>query len=687
MKYLALLLFAAAPAVTSLPAQERPSDTLLTVGRYLDYETVGEPKASPDGSQVIFTRRSVDKIKDTFESTLWIMNADGGKLRFLSKGSSPVWSRDGTRIAFLMEGEPGGNQLHIRYMDAEGSVTQVTRAMKPPANPSWSPDGRWIGFSMFVPSDPAWKIDLPSAPSGAQWTKAPRIVESLHYRADRTGYLENGFTHLFVVPATGGTPRQITKGDWNVGARTSGLPGGVGFDWLPDGRTLIVDGNDAGDAERLYRRSHVYAVDLATGDKRRLTTQEGSWSNPEVSPDGKLIAFTGQPAGVHSYHTDDLYTMAADGSGMTLRSAGFDRDPGGVVWAPDGKGLYFVAQDRGTSNLWYAALGAAPRQVTSGTHMLAAPSLARSGVAFAVRTNPSLPPDVVRIDLKKPSGLTQLTEVNADLLAGTRMGEVEEIWYTSSGGARVQGWLVKPPSFDPARKYPLILEIHGGPHGMYNVGFNYSFQNFAANGFVVLYTNPRGSTGYGSSFGNAIFRAYPSVDYDDLMAGVDTAIGRGYIDDKRMFVGGCSGGGVLSSWVIGHTDRFAAAAVRCPVIDWLSFAGQTDIPMFTYNFFEKPFWEDPAAWLKQSSLMYVGNVKTPTMLMTGVLDQRTPMPQTEEYYSALKMRGIPAVLLRFENEWHGTGSRPSNWMRTQLYMMSWYNKWGGAKPTVPVGGH
>src|SRR5687767_14850266 len=496
---------------------------------------------------------------------------------------------------------------------------------------------------------------MPQAPSGAQWTKAPKIVETLHYRADRTGYLENGYTHLFVVPSTGGTPRQITRGEWNVGARGSGLPGGVGFAWLPDGRTIIVDGNDASDAERMYRRSNLSAVDLASGEKRRLTTQDGSWSDPEVSPDGKLIAFTGQPDGVYSYHTADLYTIAPDGSGMTLRSPGLDRDPGGVVWAPDGKGVYFVAQDRGTSNLWYAALGAAPRQVTSGTHMLSAPSVSRSGIAFAVRTNPSLPPDVVRIDLKKPSAISQLTEVNADLLTGTRLGEVEEIWYTSSGGARVQGWLVKPPSFDPAKKYPLILEIHGGPHGMYNVGFNYSFQNFAANGFVVLYTNPRGSTGYGSSFGNAIFRAYPSVDYDDLMAGVDTAIGRGYIDDKRMFVGGCSGGGVLSSWVIGHTDRFAAAAVRCPVIDWLSFAGQTDIPLFTYNFFEKPFWEDPAAWLKQSSLMYVGNVKTPTMLMTGVLDQRTPMPQTEEYYSALKMRGAPAVLLRFENEWHGLG--------------------------------
>ena len=676
-----------APLAGALPAQEKPSDTLLTVGRYLDYETVGEPTVSPDGSQVIFTRRSVDKIKDTFESTLWIMAADGGKLRFLTKGSSPVWSPDGTRIAFLQEGEPGGNQIHVRYMDAEGAVTQITRSAKPAANPAWSPDGNWIGFSMFVPKDPDWKIDLPPAPTGASWTKAPKIVGTLHYRADRTGYLDDGYTHLFVVPATGGTPRQVTRGEWNVGPRGSGIPGGVGFVWLPDGRTMVVDGNDSPDAERQYRRSNLYAVDVMTGARRRLTTEDGTWSGPRLSPDGKLIAFTGQPAGSYSYHADDLYTIAADGSGMTNRSAGLDRDPGNLAWAPDGKGIYFVTQDRGSSNVWYAGLGTAPKQLTTGTHLISALSVARNGAAFAVRTNPSRPPDIIRIDLKKPSSLVQLTDVNADLMTGTRVGEVEEIWYTSTGGARIQGWLVKPPSFDPSKKYPMILEIHGGPHSMYTVGFNYSFQNFAANGFVVLYTNPRGSTGYGSSFGNAIYRAYPSVDYDDLMAGVDTAIGRGYIDEQRMFVGGCSGGGVLSSWVIGHTDRFAAAAVRCPVIDWLSFAGETDIPLFTYNFFEKPFWEDPMPWLKQSSLMYVGNVKTPTMLMTGVLDQRTPMPQTEEYYSALKMRGVPAVLLRFENEWHGTSSRPSNWMRTQLYMMSWYNKWGGPAPRVPIGGN
>ena len=267
--------------------------------------------------------------------------------------------------------------------------------------------------------------------------------------------------------------------------------------------------------------------------------------------------------------------------------------------------------------------------------------------------------------------------VNDDVLQGKRLAKVEEVWYGSSGGARVQAWIVKPPAFDPAKKYPLILEIHGGPFAMYSVGFSYMFQNFAAGGYVVLFVNPRGSTGYGTAFSNGIDHNYPGPDYDDLMAGVDTVVGRGYIDPKRMFVSGCSGGGVLSSWVIGHTTRFAAAAVRCPVIDWMSMAGETDIPLFTYSFFDAPFWDKPDQWLAHSSLMYVGKVTTPTLLMTGELDRRTPIPQSEEYFAALKVRHVPAVLLRFSGEFHGTGSKPSNFMRTQLYMMSWFQKWSG----------
>ena len=221
----------------------------------------------------------------------------------------------------------------------------------------------------------------------------------------------------------------------------------------------------------------------------------------------------------------------------------------------------------------------------------------------------------------------------------------------------------------------MILEIHGGPFAMYEGRFVFNYQAFASEGFVVLYTNPRGSTGYGEAFSQAIDRAYPSVDYNDLIGGIDAVVAQGYVDEKRMYVGGCSGGGVLSSWVIGQTDRFAAAAVRCPVVNWMSMAGTTDIPQFTYSFFDKPFWEDPDAWLKTSSLMYVGNVSTPVLVMTGEEDLRTPMAQSEEYYAALKMRGVPAKLMRFDSEYHGTGSKPSNAMRTMLYMMSWYNDW------------
>jgi dipeptidyl aminopeptidase/acylaminoacyl peptidase len=218
-----------------------------------------------------------------------------------------------------------------------------------------------------------------------------------------------------------------------------------------------------------------------------------------------------------------------------------------------------------------------------------------------------------------------------------------------------------------------MLSIHGGPHSMYNVAFNFGWQEHAANGYVVLYTNPRGSTGYGSAFGNAIKRAYPGKDYDDLMAGVDAVIAKGYVDTQNMFVYGCSGGGVLTAWIVGKTDRFAAASANCPVTNWLSFVGTTDGASWYRNFDKLP-WEDPSEHLRRSPLMLVGNVKTPTMLMTGVNDLRTPISQTEEYYEALKVRKVPTAMIRFNDEWHGTSSKPSNFARTQLYLREWFTR-------------
>lgn len=678
-----LLLTLAIPGATV--AQEKPVDTLLTVDKYMDLEQVADPQLSPDGGQVVYTRRWVNKVTDRWESALWIVNADGSRNRFLGKGSNPAWSPDGTRIAYLADGEPRGTQVFVRYMDAEGAVSQVTRHEQTPANVKWSPDGRWLSFSAIVPKQTPWEVSMPTPPRGATWTPAPRHVDRLHYRQDRVGYMESGYSHLFVVPVEGGTPRQLTSGDWNVGARFDYLAAGVGYSWAPDGRTVYVEGFADSTADRNYVNSHVYAIDVASGRRRQLTTENGAWGNPHVSPDGRRIAYTGfLTAARPSYHARELYVMGTDGSGARKISGDVDRDVGNPLWSADGATIYWTSDDRGTTRLFLTTVAdGRARAITTGPQIVTLTSLAR-GAGVGLRATPHAPPDVVRYDFRaSPSpAVTQLTRVNEDLLANVRLGAVEELWYTSTNGTRVQGWVVKPPSFDPSKKYPLIMEIHGGPHGMYNTGFSYMYQNFAANGYVVLYTNPRGSTGYGSAFGNAIQRRYPGVDYDDLMAGVDTVIGRGYVDTRRMYVGGCSGGGVLSSWVIGHTDRFAAAAVRCPVINWLSFAGQTDVPLFTYNFFDKPFWEDPKPWLETSPLMYVGNVKTPTLIMTGELDLRTPMPQSEEYYSALQMRGVPSALLRFEGEYHGTSSRPSNFMRTQLYMMSWYQKWPKPAPSA-----
>jgi dipeptidyl aminopeptidase/acylaminoacyl peptidase len=677
---LPLLAVLAVPA----PAQETASDTLLTVQHYLNWEQVGDPQISPDGSQIVFTRGWVNRQEDRWESGIWIMQADGSRPRFVIKGSALRWSPDGTRILYLAEGEPKGTQIFVRWMDAEGAVSQVTRLQSTPVSVRWAPDGRSISFAMLVRDPERWEIAMPSAPTGATWTAAPRIVRSLHYRQDRRGFMERGFVHLFIVPADGGTERQLTRGAWNVGARFDYLEGGVGYDWTPDGRQIVFDGLRDTLADFNYRNSHLYVLDVAGGAIRQLTTRPGTWADPHVSPDGRTVAFTGTDSAQYSYSVEPLHVIGLDGSGLRTLTADLDRDPGSLHWAPDGSGLYFTAGDRGTANVHFAALRGGVRAVTSGTHLLSLASMARTLVAVGTRTDPDEPADVVRYDLRTGGAPVQLTHVHDDVLGRIRLGQVEELWYTSSGGARVQGWVVKPPNFDPSRRYPLIMEVHGGPHGMYGVGFNYMFQNFAANGYLVLYTNPRGSTGYGSRFGNAIERAYPSVDYDDLMAGVDDVVRRGWVDTTRMYVGGCSGGGVLSSWVIGHTDRFAAAAVRCPVINWLSFAGQTDIPYFTFNFFERPYWEDPAPWLRQSSLMYVGNVRTPTMLMTGELDLRTPMPQTEEYFAALRYRNVPSVLLRFAGEYHGTGSKPSNFMRTQLYMMSWYGRWHRGSDGTPV---
>jgi dipeptidyl aminopeptidase/acylaminoacyl peptidase len=597
------------------------------------------------------------------------MNADGTHHRGLVQGSDVQWSPDGKRIAYIAKGEPSGSQIFVRYMDAEGATTQISHLTESPSGLEWSPDGKSIAFTMNVPVRDTWRINMPTPPKGAKWTEPPKVITRLNFRSDRVGYTDESYRHIFIIPADGGTPRQITNGDWSHSAPS----------FSADGKFLAFSSLRDPDAEHAFRKSQIYVANLATSEIKQLSKRNGTNGGPQYSPDGKMIAFMSADSVDHSAWAETkLYVMNADGSNAHLVSGNLDRPISGVTWADDNSGLYLNVDSEGSRNLYFATVGGQFRPVTTGKQVLTVSAVTKAGLAVGVRSTPVLPNDVVTFTVPKTgttSTFTQLTNVNEDVLAGKQLAQTEEIWYTSKDGLKIQGWIVKPPGFDATKKYPLILEIHGGPQSMYNVAFNFSRQDHAANNYVLLYTNPRGSTGYGEKFTNMIKNAYPDKDFDDLMAGVDTVVGRGYVDTKNMFVYGCSGGGVLTAWTVGHTDRFAAAASLCPVINWLSFVGETDGAGWYMNF-DKPFWEDPSEHLKRSPIMYVGHVKTPTLLMTGVLDLRTPMPQSEEFYRALKLRGIPTALIRVNNEYHGTSSTPSNYLRTQLYLRSWFEKYG-----------
>jgi len=464
----------------------------------------------------------------------------------------------------------------------------------------------------------------------------------------------------------GGTPRQITTGDYNHTAAA----------WSADGKTIYVSGIRKPDAEYQRNDSEIYAIDVATGEVKTLTDRRGPDTNPLPSPDGKWIAYTGYDDKSYTSHLSSLYLMDPNGGNKRLWAGGFPSSPTGITWAPDSSGVYYSMQERGEENTYFVPVAppSTPRKVTSGAHMLTGVSIARNGQAAAVRSSIRQPGVLVTFSLARPADLKVLVDVNADVLDGVTLADAEEIWYTSSDGWKIQGWLMKPVNFDPAKKYPMVLWIHGGPWSMYSVGWSWAFQNWAANGYAVLWTNPRGSTGYGQEFVNGIQFSYPGKDYDDLMAGVDAALAKGWIDPDNLFVCGGSGGGLLTAWIVGHTSRFRAAVSMRPVINWHSFVGTTDGTSW-YRQFQKYPWEDPMEYAVRSPLHYVANVTTPTMIMTGEADLRTPISQTEEFYRALKMlRKADTLMVRMPEEFHGW-RRPSHQLLQQLYLMAWFEKY------------
>jgi dipeptidyl aminopeptidase/acylaminoacyl peptidase len=637
---------------------------------FMEMESVGAPAISPDGRQIVFARTWIDKMKDQSRSNLWIVDADGARVRELTRGgwrdSSPVWAPDAKRIAFLSDRD-GTNQLHVMYLDT-GEVAQLTHLQRAPSGIKWSPDGKRIAFTQTIPDeDPILRVELPKRPRGAEWARGAVIVDRLTWARDGTGPVEKGYTHVFVVDAVlGGTPKQITDGKFNHSDP----------EWSADGHTLYISGMRKPDAEYQRGDSEIYAIDVETREVRTLTDRKGPDSSPSPSPNGRLIAFTGYDDKNFTSHLSSLYLMESSGAGKRLLAGNLNNSPSDLTWARDNSGVYFTVAEKGSDSIYFAPVDGPIRKMSGDEqHTLSGLSFSENGQVATVRSTPSKPGVLTTFKLdaaKNASSWKTLVDVNEDILSGMKLGDVEELWYTSKDGLKVQGWLIKPANFQQGRKYPMVLWIHGGPWSMYDVGFNWSFQNFAANGYAVLYTNPRGSTGYGQDFVNGIQHSYPGKDYDDLMAGVDAAIAKGFVDERNLFVCGGSGGGVLTAWIVGHTDRFAAAVSMRPVINWHSFVGTTDGPNW-YRQFKKYPWEDPMEYHVRSPLAYVGNVKTPTMVMTGEADLRTPMAQSEEFYRALKMLKKETLLVRMPEEFHGW-RRPSRRLLQQLYLMAWFDK-------------
>lgn len=653
----------------------------LPAERYLDMTDVSDAQVSPDGKRIVYTRRTVDKTNDRRESALWLIHADGSREQLLGTGGGVRWAPDSRRIAYIATAA-GGEELAIfvRDLDGQAAPVEVTRAGKWPGNLAWAPHGKTLAFTMLVPRvSRDWQLDLPGRPANARWAAEPRVIEQLVFRRDGVGFLDDGFVHAFVVPASGGTPRQLTQGEQSFG----GGPDFVGnLSWTPDGRELLLSSLSLEDWEYPWRRSDVYAVDVDSRALRRLTTREGPDYHPVVSPDGRWVAYSGYDWTYDTYNHSQLYIVGIDGSNPKSITATLDSSlywhpyvsvPKTYWWAKDSSGLYVNVAERGTMNLYFVSRSGAVRQVTRGNHQLAISDINERGRAVGTLSTYHQPNDIVVFDVKQPVP-RRITAVNDDVLRNIRLGDVEEFWYRSGDDVQVQGWIIRPPDFEPGKKYPLILNVHGGPHAMYRVGFDYPMQEHAAAGYVVLYTNPRGSTGYGAAFANAINYASPAKPYEDLMHAVDEVVARGYIDERNMFVYGCSGGGLLTAWIVGHTDRFAAASSNCTVTNELSFVGMTDGASFYWNY-RKQFWEDPSEHLLRSPIMHVGNVSTPTLLMSGELDLNTPIAQAEDFYRALKLRGVPTALVRFPDEYHGLYNvRPSNFLRSQMYMRRWFER-------------
>ena len=638
----------------------------------LEYAT--DPQIRPGGEQVAYVRRSNDIMTDSTRSNIWVVAPDGSDHRPLLSGtanfSSPRWSPDGTRLAYLSTADRG-LQLYVRWMDT-GQTALITNIQESASNIAWSPDGKSIAFTMNVKFDAQpFSVDMPAKPKGAEWAPAFEYVTETRFQADGSGILAPAYSHIFVVPAEGGTPRQLTSGNYNHRSSLS---------WTPESREILFSANRDENWALQSRESNIFAINMA-GELRQITSMPGVETGPRVSPDGTLIAYGKTDNEKLAYRNRYLHVIGIDGDNDRNLSADIDNSVSNWIW--DGNdGLHYQLTRRGVTEVARVNLDGGHSTSVSG---LGGESLGRPYASGSYSFESDLLV-VTRGSATRPADLhalfngaeVQLTHLNEDLLGHKTLGQLREVIYDSGiDGEEIQGWYLTPPNYDPARSYPLILEIHGGPHSAYGPHFSAELQRMAAAGYVVFFNNHRGSTGYGERFALLLQNKYSSeYDFSDHISGIDALIEQGIADPNRLYITGGSAGGIAAAYAIGLTDRFKAAVVAKPVVNWVSkvLTADSGIGQITNQFPGLP-WENIEDYWRRSPLSLISNMTTPTLLMTGEEDRRTPISETEQMYQALKIQGVTVVMVRIPGSPHGIAGRPSRLIGKVENILAWFGKY------------
>tara|TARA_B100001142_G_scaffold315411_1_gene353998 strand:+ start:1464 stop:3482 length:2019 start_codon:yes stop_codon:yes gene_type:complete len=641
-----------------------------------DLQYAKDPQIAPGNSKIAYVRTKMDIMKDGKRSSIWIIDTDGNNHQKLTSNihneSTPRWSPDGKRIAFFSSSDDeNGSEIYIYWVDSK-QYSVISQLDKSPKNLKWSPSGKYIGFSMFVPDNVLTLVSPPKKPKDATWAPPARITDRLKHESDGSGYIDKGFSHLFYISADGGAPIQVTSEPYNHRS----------FDWSKDSKELIFSSNYTENWEYDFRNSEMYSIKIDGSNLKQLTSRKGPDYGGVFSPDGRKIAYLGYDDKVQTYQVNKLYLMNADGSNKKEIVTNLDRNISSLKWLSDGKGLYYKYDNHGNGKIGYVALSGKTKKIADnlGGTTIGRPygggsySVSNTGrIAYTI-TSPYHPADIAYYDGRKTDRISNL---NNDLLSNLDLGEITDIWYDSSvDGRKIQGWVAKPPDFNPNKKYPLIVENHGGPISNYGDRFSPEILLYSASDYIVFYPNPRGSTSYGEEFGNLLYRNYPGDDYHDVMDGVDKLLELGYVDKNNLFVTGGSAGGIMTAWIVGKTERFKAAAVIKPVMNWISKTLVADNYFYYANSrYKGQPWENFEEYWKFSPISLVGNIDTPTMVMVGTYDLRTPPSEAKQLYHALKIRKIETVYVEIPEAYHGIASKPSQLITKIDHILYWFNKY------------